>query len=111
MPARCEIVAAWILSVAHIADLDKVMTVLDAIQEHHDSCGLPNPVKSAIVAQALDYWPKGAPRSWSAPDRVLFLGLPSEAQRVITRRENDRDKAVQRRLNELASKEREHAIN
>jgi hypothetical protein len=110
MPARPETVAAFVLSVRHLAELSRVVEVLQAIEDHHDNCGLANPVKTAIVAAALDHWPNSAPRSWSDPDRVLFMALPKDVQRVISRREAERDAGLRRKFDELerASKGSEH---
>jgi hypothetical protein len=85
------------------------MDVLQAVEEVHNGCGLANPIRTAIVAQALDHWANSAPKAWGAPDRVLFMGLPT-VQRVISRRENERDAGVRGKFSELASKETEHVI-
>lgn len=49
------------------------------------------------------------PQSWSAADKAHFESLPRDVQEVIARRESDRDKAVQRSIQEAADARKEAA--
>ena len=105
LPARPETIAAWLLSTLALSPhIDRVLNALEAIEVLHDAHTLPNPCKTAIVAQALACWPdRDPPRSWPANDKLMFLQLPLMTQHVIARREAQRDKQVQRVQNEAAA--------
>lgn len=51
--------------------------------------------------------PIPAPQSWSAADKELFAKAPREIQEVLLRRETDRDKAVQRSVQEASDAKRQ----
>jgi hypothetical protein len=42
------------------------------------------------------------PTSWNASDKAKFKELPLDLQQVVARREGERDKAIQTRMNQLA---------
>lgn len=56
--------------------------------------GQPEPAQPAIEA----------PLSWSAEDKALFAKLPPEAQAIIAKRESERERGVNQRMNEAAEK-------
>lgn len=53
-------------------------------------------------AQGQSPAPIVAPNSWSDEDKAVFGKLPPEAQKVIARRESERDKAFTQRTQEIA---------
>lgn len=104
LPARCETVAAFLLSRLDMPPtLDSVCDTLDAITAAHDAYSLPSPVKSPVVEAALERWPQiRAPQSWRATDKLLFASLPRGVQHVVARRETERDREVRRLQSRMA---------
>jgi hypothetical protein len=79
------------------------MALLAAIEAAHDSHSLSNPTATAVVRQALDKIIKSeAPRSWDKEQKAEWAKLPPEIREAITMRENDRDAAVHRKMNDIA---------
>lgn len=106
--AKPATIAAFILAQAELGvPDDQILGALEAITAVHDYHELPNPTATAIVKAALDRAMKTVepPRSWSKAEKALFA-TPADIQRVIERREVDRDRALRRKQNELAEKEK-----
>jgi hypothetical protein len=81
----------------------EVAPALMAIQELHDSKGLPSPVATAAVRSAISrVLELKPPRSWSKAERLLFAGLPNDIRCVVTHRDHQRDVELRRLQNELA---------
>jgi hypothetical protein len=104
LPAKPWTVAAFILhEIANGRDVQGCLALLAAIAEVHDAHSLSNPCATAVVNQVLDQIVKvDPPRSWPAADKAEFARLPPTIREIIAKRENDRDREVRRKFNEIA---------
>jgi hypothetical protein len=109
LPAKSWTVAAFILDQnAHGRDAQGCLALLAAIAEIHDSASLSDPTSSSVVNQVLDQIVKvNPPRSWPAADKAEFARLPPTIREIIAKRENDRDREVRRKFNEIAELKRQ----
>ena len=70
----------------------------------HDSVGASNPVATVACRTILERRLRPeTPRAWPKEDKQLFASLPVEIRAILTRRENERDTALRRSQNKLAS--------
>jgi hypothetical protein len=97
-------VAAFIFhEVANGRDVQGVLAIAASITAAHDMHNLSNPVATAAVRRALEKIVKAEPpRSWNKDERASWALLPPEIRQTITKREDDRDAAVHRKMNEIA---------
>jgi hypothetical protein len=104
LPAKPWVVAAFLRNeIAGGRDVQGCMSLLAAIEAAHDLHNLSNPVPTAAVRQVLEGIIKSeAPRSWRADQKAEWAKLPPEIRQAITMRENDRDAAVHRKMNDIA---------
>jgi len=112
-PAKPSTVAAYIREYREHKDReDLVLDKLAAISAIHSRHGLPDPCHTTVVRTVLETMFKDeAPRSWSAPEKELFLFLPAEIRLTILRRERDREKNFRRMQNELADARKDKSSN
>ncbi len=103
-PAKPTTVAAFFLDQAALgASAQHLLAQADAIEKLHDKFGLANPVRTAVVREALDLIIKvDPPRSWPSEDKVLFATLDPVIRQIIAERERERDTAVRRAQNKAA---------
>jgi hypothetical protein len=73
---------------------------LGAIEALHNAASLGNPCATPVVRAVTGGSTIEAPRSWTKDEKQLFTGLPVEVQKVIVRRENDREREMRRAQNE-----------
>jgi hypothetical protein len=103
--AKSTTIAAWIVSETDRGvDEKRIRGTLSEIELAHDIAGYPNPCAGLWVRFALSRM-SGAvepPRSWNKSEKMMFTGLPFEAQQVIARRERDRETTLRRGQNEIA---------
>jgi hypothetical protein len=100
-PAKLAAVATFIFEFAH-RGADFLIDAVNAIERLHDVHNMPNPCATSIVREALaSVFEIDPPRSWPKEDRTKFLLLPIEIQWVVRNREEQRDKDLRRRHNEL----------
>lgn len=93
LPAAPATVAAFVMG----ASPEEVGPTLMAVQELHDSKGLPSPVATAAVRSAISRILKlKPPRSWRKHEQLLFADLPPEIRAVVERREQQRDTELRR---------------
>lgn len=69
---------------------------------------ITDPLADAETKEATIEAPILAPVSWSAEDKAEFDKLPPAAQKIIARRESERDKAFQQKANETAELKRRY---
>jgi hypothetical protein len=113
IPASPTIIANFIKDIAPLG-IDRVWPAVLEISRAHYTVGLPDPVSSYPVTQAMNDLAKiPPPRSWPAEERLRFLTLPFDLQRIISKREADRDRQIRHMQNEFAQlkKEAENADN
>jgi hypothetical protein len=96
-PATPAVVASYIAE----AECDNPLEELFALEELHDRHGAANPVATRLVREVLEQRFLAdeeipPPRSWSRAERMCFGLLPPFLQRVVARRENDRDSALRK---------------
>jgi hypothetical protein len=75
---------------------------LEAIEALHEAAALANPVATGVVRTTTAGSTIEVPRSWAKDEKQLFTQLPVEIQRVIARREADRETQMRRSQNEAA---------
>jgi hypothetical protein len=86
---------------------EEVAPALMAIQELHDSKGLPSPVATAAVRSAVSRTLKlKPPRSWRKAEQLMFGELPPEIRAAIERREQQRETELRRLMNQLTELKR-----
>lgn len=109
-PATPATVAAFLLEQRKLDVVEsRVVATVEAIETMHDYLSLPNPVATALVRNVLRFAVTiEPPRSWDKAEKISFGLLPSDIQAAITRREQDRDKYLRRRQNELADEIKRH---
>jgi hypothetical protein len=102
LPAAPGTIAAWIA--AEDNPPETILRTLQAIEAVHSNNNLANPVACASPRAALAKIMKlDGPRSWNKAERLVFAGLPIEAQEIIQRRTKQDSDAVRRAQNELAA--------
>jgi hypothetical protein len=104
LPAKPWVVAAFILDqTANGRDAQGCLALLAAIEAVHDVHSLSNPTATALVRSALESIIKSdPPRSWPEEDRASWATLPPDIRAIIARRENDRDRELRRKQNEIS---------
>jgi hypothetical protein len=115
LPAKPTTVAFFVLDLyRNGVSFDELAQQLAAISAVHDFTLLANPVRTAIVAAALEaIAPEDAikaPLSWRKDEKADWHTLPSWAQAVISRREQEREKQLSRRLKELAEQRKANEV-
>jgi len=80
---------------------------LEAIEALHEAAALANPVATVVVRTTTGGSTIETPRSWAKDEKQLFTQLPVEIQRVIARREADRETQMRRSQNEAADLRRQ----
>ena len=96
-PAAC---ADWLNSLPEEAIVEEACQAIVAI---HNSVGASNPVATLACATVLARKLRTeCPRSWSTEDRQHFVLLPREVQKILTRRERERDASLRRKQNEYS---------
>jgi hypothetical protein len=103
-PCLPTTVGAFVLKQASTGvSTEQILKQIDAIARLHDSHGLPNPTATTATRAVLEReFAFAAPRSWTGPEKELFCTLPAEIRAAISRREQDRERALRQRQNELA---------
>ena len=104
LPCAPTTVAAFIRSESAIGVTpERIVLELRAIEQAHDSAGLPNPVACASPRMDLTRIIKTeGPRSWNKSERLVFAGLAPEVQGIILRHAKLDSDAVRRTQNEAA---------
>jgi Skp family chaperone for outer membrane proteins len=81
---------------------DKITATLSAIEAMHNAASLGYPIATPIVRTITAASTIEAPRSWTKDEKQVFTQLPVEIQRVVARRERDREIQLRRGQNEIA---------
>ena len=104
LPAKPWVVASFVLHEAAAGrDAQGCIALLAAIAEIHDVHSLSNPTATGVVRTALELIIKTEPpRSWPKEDRASWATLPPEIREAIARREDNRDRALKTKFQELA---------
>jgi hypothetical protein len=104
IPARPTTIAAFVVHEHGLGTpAQQILSLLEAIEAHHNHHGLANPNATAIVRLALDnVIHVEPPRSWPKEDKVRFGMLPPDTRDIIARRERDREIGLRRGQNEIA---------
>jgi hypothetical protein len=103
-PAKPITIAAYILDQAGAKPV-RLMEQIGAIESLHAHFGFANPVATLLVRFAIaDVLNIEAPQSWRQAEKLLFAALPEEIRITVFRREQERDKALRRKQNELAER-------
>ena len=88
-PASPAVCAKFVLDHAKLGNLLEEIRLLS---QAHCELNLPDPTAAWVVTEALLRLIKvETPRSWPAPERVIFLSLPPDLQRYLILREKDRE--------------------
>ena len=112
-PAKPHVVAAFCLDQHQMGAAPQViLAILAAVEALHEYHGLSNPVRTSAVRAALDTIIKiDLPRSWPASNKVLFAQLDPDIREIISRREQQRDKALRRLQNEAAEQRQKNGAD
>jgi hypothetical protein len=104
-PARPYVIAAFIAEQsASGTSTNDILRQLDAVARLHDKFSLPNPVATAAARAVLEReFAFAVPRSWTGPEKEMFVTLPAEIRAAISRREQDRETTLRRAQNNLAA--------
>jgi hypothetical protein len=81
---------------------EKISATLSAIEALLNAASVGNPIATPIVRTITAASTIEPPRSWTKDEKLTFAGLPPEVQRVVVRREHDRERALRRGQNEIA---------
>jgi hypothetical protein len=105
-PAKPFVVAAYLLDIATTGvSTGALLRRVTAISILHDRHGLSDPTNTTAVREVLnDLVAIEPPRSWTKEEKAEFATFPIPAQRVISRREQDRERALRQKQNQLAEK-------
>ena len=101
-PAAPTTVGAFIIAQSASGITEKViLTQIAAIEQMHDSVGMPSPVATTAARFALQQVVRAEPpRSWTKPEKLLWAQLPPEIRAVIRRRDADQEREMRRAQNE-----------
>jgi hypothetical protein len=103
LPARPASVAAYCQWQRDLGvPKDKINATLSAIEAMHNAASLGNPCATPLVRITTAASTIDPPRSWTRDEKQLFTELPVEIQRVVARRERDREIQLRRGQNEIA---------
>jgi hypothetical protein len=81
---------------------DKISATLSAISALHIAASMGDPCATPLVRTITAASTIDPPRSWTRDEQQAFRELPVEIQRVVARRERDREVQLRRMQNELA---------
>jgi hypothetical protein len=85
----------------------EILRQLDAVAQLHDKFSLPNPVATAAVRAVLEReFNFDVPRSWTGPEKKMFVTLPPEIRAAVSRREKQRETETRRLQNQVAELKR-----
>ena len=103
IPAAPATVAAFV----ETQNNEVALQALEAIAAAHDYYGLANPCATYSVRVILERRLRiDCPRSWDMADRLVFASLDPIVRSIIFKREDQRDKALRRKQNELAEEKK-----
>jgi hypothetical protein len=103
LPARPTSVAAFAQAqMDRGVPKEKISATLSAIEALHNAAAVGNPIATPVVGTITAASTIEPPRSWNKEEKLLFTGLPVEIQRVVARREQDRERELRRAQNSLA---------
>jgi hypothetical protein len=90
--------------------MQEVWWAVQEVAVAHLAQGLANPCAGGVVAYTINNLsPVEPPRSWPAPMKKIFTGLPWDVQRYLEGREHEREKVVRNAQRERADAVREAA--
>jgi hypothetical protein len=103
-PAKSYVCAQFVAEQSATgATTQSILKQIDAIARLHDKFSLPNPIATAPVRAVLEReFNPAAPRSWTGPEKEMFVMLPAEIRAAISRREQDRERTLRTAQNRLA---------
>jgi hypothetical protein len=108
LPARPATVAAFLLQNQKLG-AEALLEVLSGIAAAHITSSHSDPTTqwqcNAILAQLAKI--EEPPRSWTKADRLEFSRLPVTVQKIVLRRESERDAALQRSLQLIADERKQ----
>jgi hypothetical protein len=95
-PAAPHDIAAFVADISELG-IERVWAAVKDISNAHEQFGLADPTKARCVLWAIGKVSKlEAPRSWRDDEKALFVELPYDVQKVVLRRETERDREVRR---------------
>jgi hypothetical protein len=100
-PVKPWILATYLLEkIIEGIPAEALLSTLAAVAALHDHHGLSNPVATRVVNLALEQIlrEERPPRSWNKDQLIEWRLLPPPIHNAIARRENERDRALSRRL-------------
>jgi hypothetical protein len=104
LPARPASVAAFAQWQQDLGvPKEKISATLSAIEAMHFAASLGNPIATPLVRTITAASTIDSPRSWTREEQQAFRELPVEIQRVVARRERDREVQLRRMQNEIAA--------
>jgi hypothetical protein len=99
-PAAPADIAAFVEDIAELG-IERVWPIIQSISAAHAQFGLADPTRTSRVSLAINAVSKiEPPRSWPKEEHELFLQLPYDVQKVVLRREAERDRQVRKVQNE-----------
>jgi hypothetical protein len=102
LPARPTTCAGFAIQYRGL-DAAELVEIMAGISRAHQAANFADPTASfecnVVLARFVKIEP---PRSWTKEDRVEFLALPATVQKIVLRREEERDAGQQRALQKLA---------
>jgi hypothetical protein len=107
-PAKSFVVAQFVAEQSASGNsTNDILRQLDAVARLHDKFSLPNPVATAPVRAVLEReFAFDVPRSWTTPEKEMFVTLPAEIRAAVSRREKQRETEVRRLQNSVAELKR-----
>ena len=74
---------------------------LEAVDAQHQHFGLPSPIHTRIVDAALERVLDIKPPRWDSYSRAEWARLPPIIREIVTKRETERNKALQKKFEKL----------
>ena len=110
LPARPTTVAAFILDQNNLGvPVERIVSVLNAVQEVHDAHSLASPVACRITRAALELVVKTEPpRGWTKAEKADWALLPPDIRSIVSRRMRETEIALRRAQNEAAELRKRH---
>jgi hypothetical protein len=107
LPSRPTTAAAFCL--AHCGlDVEELLEVMAGVSRAHLAANFACPVGDWCVNAVLGRRLKvEAPRSWTKEDRAEFLRLPLTVQKIVLRRELDRDRGVHQAMQKISDERKQ----
>lgn len=111
VPVAPAAVADFVKTIAPLG-IERVWEILQEISRSHYTIGLADPTLSRNVVFAVnDISQIKPPRSWPKKEKARFLQLPYDLQKLVARREAERDKWLHQLQNKAAQERKQNGIH